>query len=108
MENSARATLDREYIRLRKYESRPGWVMTLAAQILGQAIKDSQRKNKRMASTGDKKDAKEWLESDEDKYFFDFVNICRLFNVDPLLTRAKIAKGVKLPNLYPKTREEEN
>jgi len=108
MKNSGPATLDRDYIQLRKYESRPGWVMTLVAQILCQAIKDAQRKDRQMISAENKIDAEAWLASDEDLYLFDFINICRLFDVDHRLMRAKIANGVKLPNLYPKTREEEN
>lgn len=108
MVDNVAATLDKEYIRDRKYNSHPGWVITLAAQILCQAIKDSQRTNKKIISIQNKEDAKEWIESDADEYLFDFVNICRLFDIDPQLTRFKIAEGIKVPNLYLKTKEEKN
>lgn len=108
MRDKAIATLDKEYIRDRKYNSRPEWVITLAAQILTQVIKDLQRKNKTNISAKNKEDAQQWLNSDEDKYMFDFVNICQLFNIDTQLTRIKIFGGTKLPNLNlcPKTRKQ--
>lgn len=106
MSNNVAATLDNEYIRIRKYNSRPEGVFALVIQILCQAIKDAQRKNKQIIKATDKEDALKWIKNQKDNYFFDFINICRLLNIDPQLTRAKIAEKVKIPNLYFKYKEE--
>jgi len=101
MKDKVEIFLDEKYVRQIKNNLLSREAIILAGQILCQVIKDIQNKRKHSRTVKNKEEAKIWLNSNEDNYLFDFINICRLFDINPGKTRIEIAKReIKLPNLY--------